>query len=105
MKYVICWFERPQGSPIEYELRRIMQLVHRATFLALSATCLLAAGTCEDVAKLSLPQSTITMAAPVAAGSFRPPANFSLRQGLADVKYENTPAFCRVAATMRPSPD
>src|SRR5271157_4861799 len=100
MKYVISWFEGPQGSPIEYELRRIMQLVHRATFLALSATSLLdAAGTCEDLAKLSLPQSTITMAAPVAAGAFRPPANFSLRQGPADVKYENTPAFCRVATT------
>ena len=31
MKYVISWFERPQGSPIEYEnaQKRILEVIAR----------------------------------------------------------------------------
>ena len=44
--------------------------------------------TCEKLSTLSLPQTTITMAHTVAAGSFK-----------------SLPTFCRVAATLKPSGD
>ncbi|MSV34661.1 MAG: tannase/feruloyl esterase family alpha/beta hydrolase [Bryobacterales bacterium] len=69
------------------------------------ATHGIAASTCDSLLKLSLPQTTITMAAPVTAGAFAPPASFSLALQPGDVAYKDFPAFCRVAATMRPSSD
>jgi feruloyl esterase len=57
---------------------------------------------CEQLASLSLPASTITSAVPVPAGGFAPPG-----QGAAQTAalYRSLPAFCRVAATLKPSPD
>src|SRR5215470_12383873 len=52
--------------------------------------------TCESLANLSLPNSTITIAQSVPAGSFTTPFNATLI---------NLPAFCRVAATLKPSSD
>jgi len=82
---------------------------YQDTFLTASvfvfATCAAAATTCNDLSKLSLPQTAITMAAPVAPGAFAPPASFSLKLQPGDVEYQNLPAFCRVAATMRPTSD
>jgi len=52
--------------------------------------------TCEDLAALQLPHTTITKAEVVTSGKFAPPVGKLLR-GL--------PAFCRVAATLKPSPD
>ena len=69
------------------------------------ATCAMAATTCEDLSKLSLPQTAVTMATPVAPGTFAPPAAFSLSLQPGDVAYQNLPAFCRVAATIRPTSD
>lgn len=58
-----------------------------------------AATPCEDLIKLSLPGTTITSAHMIATGSFMPP-------GGGDPKtYLKLPAFCRVAATLRPSDD
>jgi feruloyl esterase len=85
-----------------------MRLTNRFVLIlacVLSAAAAMRAATCEDLLHLSLPQSTVTMAADVAPGAFRPPASFSLRQGPADLPYEKTPAFCRVGATLRPSSD
>jgi Tannase and feruloyl esterase len=63
---------------------------------ALLATSLLSshalAATCESLAGLSLPTTTITLAQSVAAGTDNP----------AGVQL---PAFCRVTATLTPSPD
>jgi hypothetical protein len=79
--------------------------------LAFAAAAVLAedaslqAATCEDLAHLSLPQTTVTMAASVAPGAFSPPAGFSGSLQPGDVPYRDLPAFCRVAATMRPSSD
>jgi len=56
------------------------------------------AATCEDVKSLSLPDTTITMAQPVAAGQLSIPAGRG-------ASYADLPAFCRVAATLRPSSD
>ena len=64
-----------------------------------------AATTCEGLAKLALPDATITLATPVTAGAFTPPASFSLRLQAGDVDYKDLPAFCRIAATIRPTDD
>jgi len=61
------------------------------------------ARTCASLRQLALPNVTITVAQPVAAGMFTPP-------GLKPDKkvppfYRATPAFCRVAATLAPSAD
>jgi feruloyl esterase len=60
-------------------------------FTLLAATTILGAGaacaaTCESLASLKLPDTTITLAQEVAAAA-------------------NTPAYCRVAATLKPSSD
>ena len=60
---------------------------------------------CDNLSKLSLPQTAITMAAPITAGAFAPPPSFSLRLQPGDIAYKDLPAFCRVAATMRPTSD
>jgi feruloyl esterase len=55
-----------------------------------------AAGACESLASLTLPNAKVTLAEPVAAGGFTPPGGSAAR---------NLPAFCRVAATLTPSGD
>ena len=52
--------------------------------------------TCESLAALPLPETTITTAAAVGSGSFAPATG----KPVGDL-----PAFCRVAAVLRPSPD
>ena len=51
---------------------------------------------CENLAKLNLPQTTVNTVEAVPAGSFKPPEGPSI---------PNLPAFCRVAGTIKPSPD
>ncbi|HXJ16712.1 MAG TPA: tannase/feruloyl esterase family alpha/beta hydrolase, partial [Candidatus Polarisedimenticolia bacterium] len=55
---------------------------------------------CEGLAKLTLTRATITSAASVAAGSYKPPA----APGLAAPTKE-LPAFCRVAGIAKPTSD
>src|SRR5205085_9572796 len=57
-----------------------------------------AATSCEDLSKLSLPNTTITLAQSVAAGAFTQAGG----RGGAN-PYGDLPAFCRVAATLKPS--
>jgi feruloyl esterase len=52
---------------------------------------------CAQLAKLSFPAATVTAAECVPAGTFTPPGNAKPLTGL--------PAFCRIAATLKPSPD
>jgi len=59
------------------------------------------AATCESLASLSLPATTITMAQTVPAGGFSLPGG----NAQANAAYQNLPAFCRVAATLKPSGD
>jgi len=85
-----------------------MRLTVRFAFAAaalLAADAPLQAAPCEEIARLSLPQTTVTMAVSVAPGAFRPPAGFTQSLQPGDVQYHDIPAFCRVAATMRPSSD
>jgi hypothetical protein len=68
----------------------------KSILLVVAATLPLSASTCESLASLSLPSTTITAVESRAAGEFAPPTGQPLR---------NLPAFCRVAGTIRPSSD
>src|SRR5689334_8983366 len=60
------------------------------------------ASSCETLASLNLPNTTITLAQTVGAGGFSPPAG---RQGRGAAVYAELPSFCRVAATIAPTTD
>src|SRR5262245_37640010 len=57
---------------------------------------------CESLTGLKLPDTTITFASVVGTGEFSPPAEAG-RGGPG--AFKGLPAFCRVAATLRPSSD
>jgi feruloyl esterase len=73
--------------------------------VALFGTCgqVLAKQTCERLASLKLPDTTITVAESVAAGAFVSPIPTGPES--APVSFKDLPAFCRVAATIRPTKD
>src|SRR5262245_37506301 len=72
---------------------------------ALTVAPLTAAGaSCESLAALKLPDTTITTAESVAAGAFTPPGAGGARGGRGGAQ-SNLPAFCRIAATLKPSSD
>jgi feruloyl esterase len=75
--------------------------MQKALFLAVLMIKATPAGaaSCEDLAALKLPHTTVTMATNVAAGAFIPP-NAQNAKPIADL-----PSFCRVAATLQPSSD
>src|SRR2546422_5079322 len=60
-------------------------------------------GSCESLIGLSLQNATVTSAATVAAGAFVPSGGAG--RGNAAQQYGALPAFCRVAATLKPSSD
>jgi len=60
-----------------------------------------AAALCESLSSSTLPNTTITEAQTVPAGGFTPPTT----GGAATQGFANLPAFCRVAATLKPSSD
>jgi len=64
--------------------------------LAACAEFAAAAQSCDALAKLSLPHTTITRAESVAAGPFTPPTGR---------RIANLPAFCRVTGVIKPAPD
>src|SRR6059036_3765533 len=53
---------------------------------------------CEGLASLALPNATITLAKPVDAGAFVPPGGGGRAAAVPQ-------AFCRIAATLKPSSD
>src|SRR5262245_15880732 len=63
--------------------------------LAVSAA---SAATCEGLAELKLPNTTITTAQSVAAGAFTPASGSA-------APYKDLPAFCRVAGVIKPTND
>ncbi|HEV2982973.1 MAG TPA: tannase/feruloyl esterase family alpha/beta hydrolase [Vicinamibacterales bacterium] len=67
----------------------------------LSGQTAIASTSCESLASLVLEDATITTAATVAAGAFRPPAA-APADGEA---FKSLASFCRVAVTLRPSRD
>src|SRR6266516_412007 len=76
----------------------------RITTSALAARGLLAPS-CESLASLSLSSATITAAQVVAAGTFAPPAGGRAGGRSGQDPLAALPAFCRVAATLKPTSD
>ncbi|HMJ87617.1 MAG TPA: tannase/feruloyl esterase family alpha/beta hydrolase [Vicinamibacterales bacterium] len=73
---------------------------------AMGSRTLGAAASCDSLASMALPQTTITLASVVEAGAFTPPGSAGANpSGPAGQLFRGLPAFCRVAATMRPSSD
>ena len=65
-----------------------------------------AATSCEDLAKVALPHTEVTSATLVPAGGFTPPAGpGGGGNPNANRVYASLPAFCRVKATSRPTPE
>src|SRR6478609_178850 len=62
------------------------------------------ASTCESLTALKLKNSAITLAEPIAAGTFTPPGPAG-GKGKQNAAFLKLPAFCRVAATLTPSSD
>jgi hypothetical protein len=80
-----------------------MRIVGCAVFVsAVSVTAPAFAATCESMASLKLPATTIVAAQVVAAGAFKPsppPSAAALKS------FESLPAFCRVQGVIQPSSD
>jgi hypothetical protein len=64
-----------------------------------------ASRSCEQLAQLALPNTTITSAQTVAAGTFTPPPNLAPWLAGDPNFYKGLPAFCRVTAEDKPTPD
>ena len=82
----------------------VAALVTYAGATGLAGTSVPQAGgqSCSDLGSLKLPQTTITLAEVVSAGGFtRAPSG----RGGAAQAVRNAVAFCRVAATLTPTPD
>jgi feruloyl esterase len=60
------------------------------------------AASCESLSALALPDTTITLARPVGAGELSLPVS---GRGGAPESFKDLPAFCRVAATLKPTSD
>src|SRR5580700_2197178 len=76
---------------------------------ALPNVTVAASSSCANVAKLALPEATITAAEPVAAGKY-PNLEEAMRgrSGLnvaGRLHMDPNPAFCRVAVTLKPTTD
>ena len=73
----------------------------------LSLVCLAipaSAASCESLSSLKLPNATITTAEAVAAGAFKPAGGGRAGRG-GENPFGDLPAFCRIAATLKPTPD
>src|SRR6516164_6336635 len=73
----------------------VLSTVLLAASVSIGATSA-AAATCASLAGLALPDTTITAAEPVSAGTYTAPDG---------EVFTNLPAFCRIAATLTPTSD
>jgi feruloyl esterase len=71
-----------------------------AAFALLVPASYASAASCDELSSLKLPDTTITAAQMVAAGAFT-----QAGRGGAQVAVPDLPAFCRVQASVKPSPD
>lgn len=62
------------------------------------------AATCESLSSVSIPNTTVTKTELVAAGAFPAPPGRGGGEG-GRARFDDLPAFCRVAATARPTSD
>jgi hypothetical protein len=73
--------------------------------LGLAASPALATDCGQLATSLSLPDGKVTSAALVPGGAFQPPAAATSAPPGSPLTYSSLPAFCRVQATLTPSPD
>src|ERR1700722_1410564 len=74
----------------------------------LSSQASAAGATCESLASLTLPDTTITVAQTVAAGTLKLPTalpNAGPHGGITFVAAKDLPEFCRVVGVAKPSKD
>ena len=85
--------------------RRLLCVAFSAVLLAMAVfgPAPATAASCESLAALALPDTTITLAQSTPAGAFTPPAGPLTKAGPAP--FKDLPAFCRVAATLKPTKD
>jgi len=76
----------------------------RVLFVASLVAASLTAATCDSLADLKLPNTTITSAKTIAAGSFTPPPG-SARSPFGSASFKKLPDFCRVEGVLQPSSD
>ncbi len=88
------------------------KLIVKAALLAAASGAMLAiaapaaAKDCSALANIPLNQGKVTAATLVPAGTFQQPSTGApLPPGVAGAAYKNVPAFCRIEATMSPTPD
>src|SRR5712691_3750783 len=93
-----------QGVPFILMLMIRMTIGSSLSAIWLVAAAPAAAASCESLTSLTLPDTTITLAQPVAAGEFTAPAGAANALG-APAPFKSLPAFCRVAATLKPTSD
>ena len=74
-----------------------------STLDAIFSAATVESATCESLASMNLPQTTITAASTVAAGDFTRPGPPAPASDLA--RFQKLPAFCRVQGVIRPSSD
>src|SRR5579863_6802801 len=91
---VLCSLSPP--TPQHYT--KVMRLLLALLSFALPSL----AAPCEELASMALPEGTITLAQAVDAGAFAPPAAVPDANASA---FKDLPAFCRVAATLKPTAD
>ena len=77
-------------------------VIQVSLFAAVAVLAIPAAAPCENLMSLALPDTTISRSEPVAAGALNLPTG---RGPNAAAAYKDLPAFCRVAATLKPSRD
>ena len=70
-----------------------------------SETAIAEAASCEKVAKLTLPNATVTSAEVIAPGSFRPSSPVTPWAAESESLYRSLSAFCRVRVESHPSSD
>lgn len=86
------------------KIKHILIIVTAA--LTVSAIPAEAADKCENLASLKIKDGKITSASIVEAGQFKPQGGGMMMGGPGGMAvFENAPAFCRVQATLTPSPD
>jgi feruloyl esterase len=81
---------------------KLVELLLLSSVVLASFVCSSAAE-CQKLIKLKLVDTTITLAEPVAAGTFTPPNSAPIMPG--PVSFKDLPAFCRVVAVAKPTSD
>ena len=72
-------------------------------FVLLLRTVNAAGSSCESLVTFAAANMTVTLAEPVPAGGFRTPGGAQGAQNAS--RFSELPAFCRVAATLKPTAD